>query len=576
VIPSTATEAASDVVGPEPTSDLAAQKPPEQAPRRPTAWRQPAHRGARVSRLETIVRLVSHLVIWSVVWVPTVTELSKGWRPLFDDANISLGAFRVFSSQTPLLGQYSQASAGGHATFSPGPLQSWLLAVPVHIDPAQGALWGTAICCAVALSVAAEAAWSRVGWIGCAVVAVVVIDLSWTEPDVFGHLVWNPNTGLIFFVVTVVLATVVAMGSVGWWPVLVLTASVSAQCHLIFAISAVALALLAPVVGLVRHGRTDRFRWLWAGAGVGVICWIAPLIQQVTTHPGNLSVLLHTHRTEPGVGIGFGLRVLSTLGSPHPIWLTRSPSGFFPILALLHEHSPEGGVVVLCLIVAITVLAWIFGRRDLAAVSAVAVICSAATVLTFTTFPASNVLLLTYLDVMWWVPGILLWIVAMWGVVELLRSLALRLSERPEGREGPEGRWQPRVNQLWRPAVITVVVAALLVAGGFGTRALVVPTSKLAVDWNGVAQVNRLAPVVESQAPRGPVVLDFTGVGGNFIDDGILLGVAWRLTADGWHAVLPGALGAATGSVAPAGSRWPVVVVSFGGHSGKATVIRTR
>lgn len=519
-------------------------------------------------------------MIWTVVWVPTVTELSKGWRPLFDDATISERAFQVFSLHSPLVGPYSQASSeGSHFVFGLGPLLFWLLAVPVHIDPAQGALWGVAIWCAAALSAAAEAAWSRLGWIGCAVVAAVVVDLAWTEPNVFGHLLWNPSVGLIFFVATVALASVVAMGSLGWWPVLVLTASVAAQCHLIFAIAAVALALLAPVVGLVRHGRPDRFRWLWAGVGFGVICWIAPVIQQVTSHPGNLSVLMHTDRTQPGLGIGWGLRVLATSGSPHPIWLTRSPTGFFPTLLLVHEHAPAGGVVVLCLIVAITVLAWIFGRRNLAAVGAVAVICSAATVLTFTTFPASNVLLLTYLHVMWWVPGILLWIVAVWGVVELVRSLALWISEgreEGEGREGREGRWQPRVTQWGRRAAATGVVVALLVAGFFGARALVVPTSRLGVDWNGVAQVNRIAPVVESHVPRGPVVLDFSGVGGNLSDDGILLGVAWRLTADGWHAVLPGPLGAATGSVKPAGSRWPAVVVTFHGGSGKATVVRTR
>lgn len=523
------------------------------------------------SRPGTIVRLVSHLVIWAVVWVPTVTELSKGWRPLFDDATISERAFQVFSLHSPLVGPYSQASSeGSHVVFGLGPLLFWLLAVPVHIDPAQGALWGVAIWCAVALSAAAEAARSRVGWIGCAVVAAVVVDLAWTEPNVFGHLLWNPSVGLIFFVATVVLATVVAMGSLGWWPVLVLTASVAAQCHLIFAISAVALALLAPVVGLIRHGRTERFRWLWAGVGVGVLCWIAPLMQQLTSHPGNLSVLLHTDRTQPGLGIGFGLRVLATSGSSHPIWLIRSPTGFFPTLVMVHGHSPEGGVVVLCLIVVITVLAWIFGRRDLAAVGAVAVIGSAATVLTFTTFPASNVLLLTYLHVQWWVPGLLVWIVAIWALVELLRSLPLRIAPRREGW------WQPRVAQWWRPAAAAGVVATLLIAGFFGARSLVVPTSKLGVDWNAVAQVKRIAPVIESHVPRGPVVVDFTGVGGNLSDDGILLGVAWRLTADGWHAFLPGPLGAATGSVSPAGSRWPAVVVTFRGGSEEATVAPTR
>jgi len=206
----------------------------------------------------------------------------------------------------------------------------------------------------------------------------------------------------------------------------------------------------------------------------------------------------------------------------------------------------------------------------LAALGAVAVTCSAATVFTFATFPASNVLLLTYLNVVWWIPGILLWIVAIWAVVELLRSMALPISERREGW------WRPRATRWWRRAVVTVVAAALLVAGFFGARALVVPTSALGVDWNGVAQVNRIAPVVESQVPRGPVALDFTGIGGNLDDDGIVLGVVWRLTADGWRPGVPDDLGKASGSVVPAGSRWPVVAVTVRGNSGKTTVVRTR
>ena len=565
---------APDMVVPDDTSELI--DPTTTAPGTGVTRHRRQRRGYGPA---TIVRMASHVVIWSVIWVPTVTQLSKGWRPLFDDAVISQRSFQVFSLHSPLLGQYSQASRGGdHSVFAPGPLLYWLLAVPVHIDPAQGALWGAAICCALVLSLAAEAAWARAGWVGCAAVTAVVIDLAWTEPEVFRHLVWNPYIGLVFFVATVVLALVVASGSLGWWPVLVFTASVASQCHLIFAITAVALALLAPVVGLVRGGRPGRVRWLWAGVVVGVVCWIAPLIQQFTTHPGNMTLLARTGRNQPGMGSAFGLQVLAGLSSPRPIWLVRSPDAFKLTLQLVHGHPAAIGVVVLVVVGTITALAWVFGRKDLAAAAAVAAICSLGTVVTFVSFPATDVLVLTYLHVIWWVPGILLWVVAGWVLVVVARPSVRRLTDRSGGPQQEGGRQrQGWANQWWPGGAAVLVAAALVISALFGARALVVPTSALDVDWTGVAQVNRVAPAIEAVVPRGPVVLEFPGDAGlRLLANGIVLGVVYRLTVDGWHPGLHGGFGVPTGSVVPPGSRWPIVVVTVRGESGKATAVRTR
>ena len=565
----------------------------------------------------TIVRIASHLVIWAVIWVPTATELSKGWRPLFDDATMSQRAFQVFSLHSPLVGPYSVASGrGSHAVFDLGPLLFWLLAIPVHIDVAQGALWGAAICCAVILSVAAEAAWARAGWIGCAAVAAVVVDLAWTEPEVFRHLVWNPYFGLVFFVASVVLALVVASGSLGWWPVLVLTASVASQCHLIFAITAVALALLAPAIGLIGGGRPVRARWLWAGVCVGVACWIAPFIQQFTGNPGNMTLLARTGRHQAGMGSTFGLQVLAGLSSPRPIWLVRSSPLFKPTLQLVHGHPAAIGVVVLVLMGAITVLAWLFGKRNLAAAGAVAAICSLGTVVTFASFPAADVLLLTYLHIFWWIPGILVWVVAGWALLLVARPALRLLTDPPGSRQAlltdppgsrqalltdppgsrqalltdppgsrqalltdPPGsrQAQPRTGRGARGWVAALAAAALVTSALFGVRALAVPTSALDVDWSGVAQVDRIAPAVEALVARGPVALEFPGdVGLRLLYHGIALGVVYRLTVDGWHPGLNGPLGETTGSVVPPGSRWPIVVVTLRGESARATVARTR
>src|ERR1035437_6606806 len=86
--------------------------------------------------------------MWTVILLPTVLEMARGWRALDDDATISLRSYQVLSLHPPLLGQFSTVSYGtGHLLFDPGPLLYWLLAIPVHIDPAQGGLWGGALCC---------------------------------------------------------------------------------------------------------------------------------------------------------------------------------------------------------------------------------------------------------------------------------------------------------------------------------------------------------------------------------------------------------------------------------------------
>lgn len=211
-------------------------------------------------RIGPVGRIGSHLVIWTVVLVPTVLELIRGWRPLYqDDATITFRSYEIFSLHPPLLGQYSSISPGsGHILFDPGPLQYVLLAVPTHVDRLQGGLWGSALACGLVLSVAVEAMWSSRQWLACVLVALAVVDLAWTVPSVFAHQIWNPDFGLIFLFASIVLAYAVALGSFGWWPVLVFTASVAAQAELFYAAVAAGLMIVSPFLDAgIRADRDD-------------------------------------------------------------------------------------------------------------------------------------------------------------------------------------------------------------------------------------------------------------------------------------------------------------------------------
>ncbi len=122
--------------------------------------------------LAIVVRVTRHLAIWAAILIPTAMEMARGWRPLLDDATISARSYEVLSLHSPLPGQFSQASfshgstSASHLIFSPGPLQYWLLALLVHLDPIQGALWAAALWSgAILAGHRGRVVASRLGWL---------------------------------------------------------------------------------------------------------------------------------------------------------------------------------------------------------------------------------------------------------------------------------------------------------------------------------------------------------------------------------------------------------------------------
>ena len=294
-------------------------------------------------RLPLIVRMTSHIAVWASVLTTMSVLLSKGWIAVGDDAAIAIRAFQSLSLHPPLVGMYSTAGNGlGHSLYDPGPLVFWLLAIPVHIDTVHGALSGAGLLWGAALSLAVEAVWSTRLWAGCAAIAFVAVDLLWLTPLVFQNLLWNAYLPVPFLVAAIALAWVVGTGSFGWWPPLILVASVASQSHLTFVIPCVALTILAPVIGVLVSGKPARFRWLPAGLGVALACWLAPLLQSTGSN-SNLASLLHSNSGQSKMGMTFGLQVLAAAGSPSPIWLTHEPVSFFPVGAFIGENSANYG-----------------------------------------------------------------------------------------------------------------------------------------------------------------------------------------------------------------------------------------
>lgn len=461
-----------------------------------------------------VTRVGSHLVVWTLVVVPTILELVRGWRPLNDDATISFRAYQVLSAHPPLLGQYQSVSAGAaHIAYDLGPLQYVLLSIPTHLDHLHG-LWGAAICWGVVLSLAIEAIWSTGKWLGCLVVALGVANLAVTVPSLFGNEMWNPNFGVVFLFATIVIAVAVALGSFGWWPVLVFTASVTMQTELFYALVAAVVLMGAPILAWWRSGRPERFRWLGVGVGVGVLCWLPTVIQELANSPGNVSaLLLQSHHAS--MGAAFGFRSLGRI-----IWPPTPISSWqaFGSFNSLSSTPVICGVVVLVGLALITELARRKGLRDLVVTAFLALACALCVVVDFAVVPKESIGALTWLDPILWVVGFFVWVVVGWGVVEAARV------------------------RVKVPAIAVGLVCVLL--GAIGLWRL---PSWANVDTTSNAQVASVVRTVEARIRPGPVNLTFSPpptfpltFSAATTNHEFLIGQAilWQLTAAGYEPLL--------------------------------------
>jgi hypothetical protein len=477
-----------------------------------------------------IARVGSHIVIWTIVSVPAVIEMIRGWRPLLgDDATVTLRSYQVLSLHPPLVGMRSDAGVPGHLLYELGPLQFVLLTVPVHIDHLQGALWGSAIIMGLLLSVAVEAIWSTRRWLGCVFVALFVADIAWTAPSVFAHGLWTPDFGLVFLLASIALAWVVSIGSFGWWPVLVFTASVTVQAELFYGLPAVALVLICPLVARWHSGWPRRLRWLWIGIGVGVVCWLPPLMQQTFGSFGNLTGTLSA-RNEPSFGLIFGLRNLAGAVWPSPLPLRQydlySSSawlGFKPALA---------GVGVLVILAAIAVIAGRYGSKDLACLALVGLACSIAVVVAIASVPRANVGSLSWLVTDVWLVSFVWWLTVAWALIELLRAHVLpRMT-------------LARDQTPFRLFGLSVAVA-LTVLVTVGVWKLPSQSSVNPLSPQEGSQVSAVVQTVASHVPPGAVRIRFwptpsvTHFGAeDYVEYQYGQAILWRLTAAGFEPLM--------------------------------------
>lgn len=494
---------------------------------------------ATLLRRATLPRVVAHLA----AWLPFVTGAARlagdGWIPLGDNAAIALRSWNSLTAHGPLVGQATRLA---HGVFDPGPLEYWLLAIPVHISPAHGILWGATVCCMAACSLAIEAAWAAGGELAGLAASALTIGMVLWLPAIAVPPSWNPSFGAIFFLAALASAWAVLCGHRAWWPALVVTASIASQCHLMFALASVTLVVLTLVTGsidTVRAGAARTitgYRWVIIGLLLGLACWIGPFIQQFTSRDGNLSKLIANSESGlgPHTGWVFALRAISAAVQPPPLWW-KSPLPEHRIASEITAHSPWPGLAAL-IILAVAVAAALgpLRSRRLAALAAVTLVLSLGALVTYSSIPVrpTTLLTLSYLIMLilpigvgcWLVTGTLVVLAVRWARA---RHAASQPSSQPSGQPGwLPARWASSV------AIAAAVAVAALAAVSWprqtGAVRYVIHDPALAVTRTAASQIEHMLPGQRVAL----LVQDTHGV----LDGRVAVSLTWALTPSGFHA----------------------------------------
>jgi hypothetical protein len=495
-----------------------------------------ARRPGLPGSLATAFRLAAHLVAWIPFVIGAIRSVQQDSPLIADGAAIALRSWDVLTPYGPLVGQATQLRNGA---FDPGPLQYWLLAIPAHIDPRAGVVWGAALCCMAAASLAIEAARSVFGTFGgLAASGIIVGTVAW-QPLVAAQPYWNPWFGVIFFLATLATGLAVVSGQRRWWPVLVVTASVAAQAHLMFALASAALVLVALVAGLADTIRA-RGRYWWAALGLvaGAACWIAPFIQQFTSRPGNLGLLVASLGTRQPAGTAFGLKALSASALPpvwwHP-WMSLRLEG---IASVIGGGTPAFGVAVLALPAAVLAVAVRPLRsRRLAALAVASLLTSGAVLATYSSIPAHNTghHSQNYLLIVLLPAGVLAWLTTGAAAVLAARRLSgqarvpAAVRRRPRVAPGTAGGAPAR----WGARVTGLAAVALLGLGSWLAVAQQARASAAATPAVEVSATRLAAARIEQMLPRQRLELSIVSDG--VYDRDVTLGVAWALHAGGYE-----------------------------------------
>src|SRR4051794_30658789 len=262
-------------------------------------------------------------VACSIPFVVALIALAEPtWYPTLDIAHTSLRVRDVFTSDPPLIGLPGRIGSLGQQGSHPGPLSFWALAPLAKLW--GGSTWALqAATASLNLIAAFLALWMarRRGGTGVllGVGAALTALLAFYGPDIL-TLAWNPYLPVMWWFTFLIAVWSAWCEDWAALPILVFAGSFCLQTHISYAglgTALTGLTLLWVIWCLWRRwqdrdARRSLISWFGVSVGLGVILWLPPVIQQLTSDHGNLSILYghFTNPPEEAVGLKTGSRVL--------------------------------------------------------------------------------------------------------------------------------------------------------------------------------------------------------------------------------------------------------------------------
>ena len=377
----------------------------------------------RASRRSGLFVIVAVLVVLPLV-VALLSLIGTHWHPSSDDALELLRVHDVGGRHTPLTG--AQSRFGWH---HPGPLLFWGLAPFNWALGPTGVLFGVGFLNVAALVASLFVARRRGGLAFVVVLGIAVLVLLRALGSIVLIDPWNPWVAVLPFLLYLLLAWSVAERDFGALPAMVAVGSFLVQTHVGYAPLVLGAGGIAGVLACVGPRDTEPYDGWWtlrrsaiASAVVAVMLWIAPVVQQLTGHPGNLGEIVRyfRHPTEPAVGLVTAWGVMGNeLGGAWVRGNDLSPRG------TVASGSVIPALVLALAAISLAVVAWRRGHGAVARLGLLMVACVAIGVVATARVTG---LLANYLVRWWWVIAALLCVSLAWSAYTLFsRSRATRV-----------------------------------------------------------------------------------------------------------------------------------------------------
>jgi len=398
-----------------------------------------------------------------------------GWVPVGDSALIGVRSRDVLGGgpggDLPLLGMWASASwSVGFDLNHPGPLLYDALALPAAlVGGGAGLVIGTTLVGMASVAGSFIAA-RRVAGPAVAAAAMAVTGLlCWSMGSDALIEPWHAGTVLLPFLGCAVLAWATIAGDSLCLPWAVLAGSLVLATNLSYVVLVPVLLLAATgsVAVSAWHHRAGGWRRdavaLGVAAVVAVVCWIQPLIEQVTADEGNLSRL---RRSQSAARVTLGWRtgpraVAEVLALP-PWWVRPSYSHAFRLGPFGNDLpgavTAGGALAVLVALISLAAWAGIRARdRTVVAAAALAGTLLAAALVTAVQTPTGQFGTVAYQARWLWPVGAFITFALLVAVLRLWRP-----------RPAPVRAWWPAAAFA---ALAVVAAAATLPAANNGTTA---------------------------------------------------------------------------------------------------------